>query len=307
MDNSNSEITTLAAIAEADAEVKETSGAGSDPAAKVDSTPEDKSKTDTTGWTEKAQERYHQLTREKYDALGERDRERYDKEQTRVENARLATRIAEFEKTAKTPEVAPPETFPTLEQYGYDEAKFVAAVTAYNKATTESAKEAAREAAREELRLEREADEAEQANKSWASKEDDFIKSKPDYVEKVRNNRSLPITPEMAGLIKDSSIGPQLAYHLAENTEKAAEIARLSPLAQAREIGRIEARLEAAKAPAPPPPVSQAPPPVAKVDVAETSLAGISTTSPDSDKMSDDAWVKAENARLARKNKRQGG
>jgi len=100
----------------------------------------------------------------------------------------------------------------------------------------------------------------ERAMKAWSSKEAEFIKSKPDYVEKVQNARTLPISTEVQEALRESEFGPQVAYHLVENPEVARAILQLSPSAQLREIGRIEARLEAAKA-KPAPAVSQAPPP----------------------------------------------
>jgi hypothetical protein len=100
------------------------------------------------------------------------------------------------------------------------------------------------------------------------------MKSKPDYAEKViegGKRGDWKCTPEMAQVIKESELGTALAYHLAENPDKSAAIAQLPPLAQARELGRIEARIQAEKA-NPKPPVSQAPPPVNKVEAADAKV-----------------------------------
>jgi hypothetical protein len=67
-------------------------------------------------------------------------------------------------------------------------------------------------------------------------------------------------------VIMESPLGPEVALYLAENLEKLEAISQLPQKSQAREIGRIEARLEAAKAA--PPPVSKAPPPAPKLDAA---------------------------------------
>ena len=206
------------------------------------------------------QERIDKLTREKYDALRERDRRDYEVERLRAE--------LEQARTAPKAEVAPQNDFPTLEAFGYDEGKFNAAVAShYSKLATEQA----RAAAQEQMRLEREAEQRRRAGESWATKEAEFIKSKPDYVEKVRDNRSLPITEHMAQVISESDVGPQVAYYLGENTDKARAIANLPPLSQAREIGRIEAAILAEKA-KPKPAVSQAPPPISKVDGNEAQV-----------------------------------
>jgi hypothetical protein len=77
----------------------------------------------------------------------------------------------------------------------------------------------------------------------------------------VTRNPNIPITPEMAEIIRDSDVWPDLAYHLGKNMAEAARIAALSPTRQAVELGRLEARVTAPKplpnrAPAPVEPVS---------------------------------------------------
>lgn len=86
--------------------------------------------------------------------------------------------------------------------------------------------------------------------------------SKPDY-DSVVNNPSLPITPMMADVIRESDVGPEVAYHLGTNPQEAARIASLPHHRQAAELGKLEVRLSqpAPKAPTPPPP----PPPPATV------------------------------------------
>ena len=248
------------------------------------------------------QERFDKLTRDKYDALREGDRKGYLLEQRDRELADLRAKL----EARENKQVAPADAFPTLESVGYDEGKFIAAVAAYNKATTDAARAAAREEAQGIIRAERDAAKAEQASKSWATKEAEFLKSKPDYAEKVRDNDELKITKEMADVIRESDIGPQVAYYLGENPDKAAAIAQLPPLIQAREIGRIEAKLEAAKAPLKPA-VSQAPPPVGKID-ADDAPAVLKVDSADSDTLSDKEWTRRRNAQeQARLRKIRGG
>jgi hypothetical protein len=261
MENAIAEVTAPVDAPKPDGEAAEAGSEGSAP-----SIPKAGTSEETSEWTEKAQKRYHELTRDRYDALRERDIERYEKEQ-------LKARLEALEK-AKTAEVAPQENFPTLESVGFDEGKFYAAVAAYTKGMTESAKEAAREEARGIIQAERDAQFQELSNKSWATKEAEFLKSKPDYTEKVVDagrRGAWACTREMGAVIKQSEMGPAIAYYLAEHTDIAAEIAKKDPLVQAREIGRIEAKLELAKAP-PKPAVSQAPPPVNKVEGTEAQV-----------------------------------
>jgi hypothetical protein len=68
-----------------------------------------------------------------------------------------------------------------------------------------------------------------------------------DY-EAVAFHKDLPVTVVMGDAIKDSELGASILYELGKNPDEAARIAKLSPVAQVRELGKIEARLEAAKA-----------------------------------------------------------
>ena len=81
-----------------------------------------------------------------------------------------------------------------------------------------------------------------------------------DY-DTVTRNPGIAITPSMAEIIRDSDVGPDLAYHLGKNPVEAAKIAALPPTRQAVELGKLEARVTAPKPlpkqpPAPVQPVS---------------------------------------------------
>lgn len=212
------------------------------------------------------QKRINELTREKYDNARLADQRGYELERERAENARITAELAGLRKS-ETSQVAP-DTFPTLEQYGYDEGKYQVAVAAHiSKLATEQGKTAAEAA----LKVERERLDSESANKSWAQREAEIIKSKPDYVDKVQKAQYLPISHELQQVLKAHELGPQIALHMVENADAARAIMRLPLASQLMEVGRITAKLEAAKAP-PKPLVSQAPPPVAKVDTSDTEL-----------------------------------
>ena len=119
-----------------------------------------------------------------------------------------------------------------------------------------------------------------------------------DY-QQVALNSALPITPVMAEVIRESDIGPEIAYYLGSNIKEADRIAKLSPSSQAREIGKLEAKLEAS------PPMkktSTAPAPIAPVS-ARTSTAPVhDTTDPRSIcTMSTSEWIAAERARQVKK------
>ncbi len=259
--------------------------AAGDPVATPE-TPEEKAR---------VQERINQLTRERYEARARAENESRERQRLQQELERLRSE-------AKPQQVAPAK-LPTLEEHGYDEGKYAEALLAHLRGQQQTPDIKA--AIAEVLAEQRQQEQQQARGNTWRQREADFIKSKPDFVEKVYRQPSEggpTITESMMEVIAESDVGPALAYHLAENPEVSAQIARLSPIAQARELGRIEARLEAPKAqPAAKPPVSQAPPPAPTVAVADSPRA-VSTTDPASDKFySDDAGYAAENKRMARK------
>lgn len=99
-----------------------------------------------------------------------------------------------------------------------------------------------------------------QRETTWKQKLD-AAATKFDDFEDVVFSDDLAITDVMGEAIKDSDVGPEVAYYLGKNASEAKRIASLSPVAQVREIGKIEAQLnskparQASKAPAPIEPV----------------------------------------------------
>jgi len=113
--------------------------------------------------------------------------------------------------------------------------------------------------------------------------------------EQVAYNPALPITTVMAQTIQASEVGPDVAYYLGANPKEAERISRLAPFLQAKEIGRIEAKLADA------PPVKRttsAPAPIAPVTPRGGNAPVIDTTDPRSIKsMSTSEWIEAERQR----------
>jgi len=195
------------------------------------------------------QKRFDKLTREKYDARRKADLAEY-------RNRELETRLAALE--AKPAQARPAE--PTLESVGFDEAKYRKELTEYLK---KEAIAAAREAAKETIS----ASQAQRQHSEFDQRQAEFAKENPDYIEKVLERETLPISAEMQDALMQMETGPQIALYLCSNEDKAREIMALPPLLQAREIGRIEAALEKK---APRTQISQAPPPPAKLEATES-------------------------------------
>jgi hypothetical protein len=125
-------------------------------------------------------------------------------------------------------------------------------------------------------------------------------REKYDDFEQVAYNPKLPITTVMADTIRASDVGPEVAYYLGTNVKETERIARLPPILQAKEIGKIEAKL------ADNPPVKRstsAPAPITPVTARSgNNNPSYDTTDPRSIKnMSTSEWIEAERARQMRK------
>ena len=128
---------------------------------------------------------------------------------------------------------------------------------------------------------------------------DEDARGKYDDFEQVAYNPKLPITNVMAETIQSSDIGPELAYYLGSNPKEADRISRMSPLSQAKEIGKIEAKL------ASDPPIrktTSAPAPISPVTARSSGSPAFDTTDPRSTKtMTDSQWIEAERKRQMKK------
>jgi len=133
---------------------------------------------------------------------------------------------------------------------------------------------------------------------AYHDREED-ARSKYDDFEQVAYNPKLPITDVMAQSIQASDVGPDVAYYLGANPKEAARISKLAPFLQAKEIGRLEAKVAAE-------PVtkrtSNAPAPISPVTARGGHSGGFDTTDPRSIKtMTTSQWIEAERQRQVKK------
>ena len=192
----------------------------------------------------------------------------------------------EREQTAKAAEMQTrraPAEIPSIEQFNSPDE--YAEVLAERKA--------------EELLARREQAKAQSAIiESYHDLEED-ARNKYDDFEQVAYNPKLPITDAMAQTIQSSDVGPDMAYYLGSNPKEAERISRLSPLSQAKELGKIEAKL------ADNPVVkktSSAPAPIAPITARSSGSPSLDTTDPRSIKsLSTSEWIEAERQRQTKK------
>ena len=133
-----------------------------------------------------------------------------------------------------------------------------------------------------------------QMEDAYAEREEE-ARGKYDDFEQVAYNPQLRVTDVMAETIKASDIGPDLAYWLGSNPKEADRISRLSPLLQAREIGKIEAKLASEP---PQKKTTSAPEPIRPVSARAVNPGVTDTTDPRSvQTMSASEWIAAERQR----------
>jgi hypothetical protein len=133
---------------------------------------------------------------------------------------------------------------------------------------------------------------------SYRDREEEARDKYEDF-EQVAYNPNLRITEVMAQSIQASEIGPDVAYFLGANPKEADRISKLQPILQAKEIGKLEAKL------ADNPVVKKttsAPTPIAPVTARSSGAPSYDTTDPRSVKtMSTSEWIAADRARQMKK------
>jgi hypothetical protein len=196
---------------------------------------------------------------------------------------RLAREQRKWERVQKTAQAEPPTELPSVDAFE----------------STEAYADALAERKAYELLAKREAEKQQAAALDAYHDREEEARTKYDDFEQVAYNPNLRITDVMAETIRTSDIGPEVAYFLGQNPKDADRISRLSPLAQAKEIGKIEVKL------ASDPPArrtTSAPDPIRPVAARNATNPVYDTTDPRSIKsMSTSEWIEAERQRQIRK------
>lgn len=129
--------------------------------------------------------------------------------------------------------------------------------------------------------------EAQQARAEMFTERFEAFAERVPEASAIMSDPTLPVTEIGARFIAESEKGPEVAWWLHQNRKDAARIARLDPMSQAFELGRIEQRVTVAPTARK---VSQAPAPTPKVG------GGASAGAKDPASMSDEEysnWYKA--------------
>ena len=109
------------------------------------------------------------------------------------------------------------------------------------------------------------ADAAKQHQTAWQKKIEDAKAKLEDWDDVVNSATDVPVTPAMQQAIFEMEQGPLVVHYLASHPAEAKRISELSPLSQARELGKIEDKVSTKTEPETKPAVSRAPRPPSTV------------------------------------------
>lgn len=267
LDLKDPELTGLKSGGTSDAQAPAPHGAAQPAPAAEDQKAPGESHTDpeTTGDSEQAERTPEQIEAQRREKARAHERRRLERARTRAAEAaaeaKLLREALERERAARTQRAEGEplrEHFEDYESYLEARAEYRA-----EKKVAEALK--AREEAQRAQERERQAAVVEERTaREWAGREKAFMETAQDYEAVVlpfvdEELQSLDIAARRA--IVESDKGPQLLYHLAQNAEEAERIARLSPVRQVAELGKLEDRLSTpakrtTSAPAPATPVA---------------------------------------------------
>ena len=200
----------------------------------------------------------------------QRKREARLKEQNRELQAKLDQREA----ATAQPELKEPnrDDYSDYEQFLEARSEYVAEKRFSDLSAKADAKQAERDRTNEQRTIET----------RWEDSTDTAREKYDDFDEVAFGE--VNVTETMGLAIKDSDDGGEIAYYLGKNPEESDKIAKLSPLAQIKAIGRIEERLIERPTRKPPP---------TPVNRGRTSQSTASSKL--NDKMSMADWQKARN------------
>lgn len=194
--------------------------------------------------------RINELTKDKHEAIRERDYWRQEAE-------RLRTQRSSATEAQPTQAAPPSDGKPTLEAFDFDQSAYLEALADWKLAERDRAASTVKR------------------QQTFKEKELAFIAEHPDYLDVVRAPY-VPITQDVAEVIYETDNPPAIAYYLAQHLDEAAEIAGMAPIPMARAIGKIEAALTRAQdAPAP-----QVPSPPKTVTSAPAVASNVAARSP---------------------------
>ena len=185
------------------------------------------------------------------------DRERRRRTEAEKKQAALEERLRMLEQGFRRPEPAPEAAPPAPPSAGRAD---YATDEEWIQAVTQQAIAREREQWQLEQLRQRQALEQQERDAQWATREQAFKQSHPDYEQRLQE--VLPrLSPQLRQGLGDSEMAPELAYHLARHPDELQRLSGMQPLALSRALGRLEQQLTVPSRPPSPPPTAKPAPP----------------------------------------------
>lgn len=205
---------------------------------------EDQPAEDAEGKPEESKEEKSESAKRRERRKAELDRLRREADEAREAARKVEERLRSVRERAEKSNTPPKES--DFQDYN----EYILALGAFQAAKqfdSRSIQEVEQEAEQQKARIQQIQQMAQQeAAQNWAAQREDAKTRYADF-DAVVTAPDLPINQHMANLIASSDLGADVAYYLGTNKDMARAIARLSPIEQAVEFGRIEARLSLPK------------------------------------------------------------
>ncbi len=103
-----------------------------------------------------------------------------------------------------------------------------------------------REAVEKESKTRQETEANETRARTFKGRVEQLAKEIPDFEEVIADAHDVYLSKAMSEVIQESDHGPRMLYELVKNRQEMERIAKLPPLAQQREMFKLEAKYEAA-------------------------------------------------------------
>lgn len=177
----------------------------------------------------KLERRFSEITKQREAAREEARKEREARESLEAKLREYETKAQPQQATADVEIEPQPEQFTDMYEY----AKALTDYRVDQRLKEEKQKEADAKANAERQKV----------IETWAQRVNQAKAEMPDFEDMV-GSADVVVSNEVRDAIFESDVGPRILYHLAENSELAEKLQKMSPLSAVREIGKLEARFE---------------------------------------------------------------
>ena len=180
---------------------------------------------------EKVNKRINKLVRKNYDLMSENDRLKASGSKEQKPNNQTATDL---------PVIPKFEDFDDVDEYNKEMAEYSRKMVSHEIDQRDKTRT-------EEATQKQKGEQRYKSIENFETKSDEYRKNNSDFDKVAKSKEALMIygrNSNLAIMVQDSEVGPELAHYLGGNLGVLDELASMSVQGAAREIGKLEARIE---------------------------------------------------------------